>query len=193
MAKIELNWFLASVLTCALISALGCAGSTASREPALERPIPGVVATVAEPHSALAKFKGRPTAIFFWSSWCRVCVSELSSIAHLARAVEPHGVTVISVAMFDAEADALAAARRTQFAVPIVLDPLKRLGASLGVNALPAMILLDANGARSLTIDPQSGALTAQVQGPREWRSERVMEFLIEVGETSKDVLTRSK
>jgi hypothetical protein len=95
--------------------------------------------------------------------------------------------------MFDAEADALAAARRAQFTVPIVLDPLKRLGASLGVNALPAMILLDAHGARSLTMDPESGALTSQVQGPREWRSERVMKFLIEVGETSKDVSARSK
>lgn len=193
MSKIVLNWFLASVLTCAIIGALGCAGSTASREAAVERPIPGVVATVAEPQSVLATLKGRPTAIFFWSSWCRVCVSELPSIAQLASAVEPHGVTVISVAMFDAEADALAAARRAQFTVPIVLDPLKRLGASLGVNALPAMILLDAHGARSLTMDPESGAITSQVQGPREWRSERVMKFLIEVGETSKDVSARSK
>ncbi len=144
-------------------------GCSASHIPVTD-PVPSVVDVVSETSPTISRFAGKPTALFFWSSWCRVCVLELPAIDRLARTMQPEGLNVVAIAMMDSKEAAEAAMKGAGFHVPVILDPEARIGKELGVNGLPAMVLLDSHG----NIQPMLGATS----GPRNWDDPNIREFL---------------
>lgn len=134
---------------------------------------PSVVDEISDTSPTLSRFAGKPTAIFFWSSWCKVCVSELPAIDRFAQQ-RPAGLAVYAVALLDSKDTAESAMKAAQFKVPVILDTKARIGRELGINGLPAMVLLDAHG----KVQP----LFKQASGPRDWDdpsiAEKIKRFL---------------
>lgn len=54
--------------------------------------------------AALAKYKGQPTLVNFWATWCEPCRYEYPMLVELARQYAPQGLVVIGVS-FDDDAD----------------------------------------------------------------------------------------
>lgn len=97
----------------------------------------------------LAAFKGVPTLVNLWASWCAPCVKELPTLQKLEEAQAKDGrlgVIAISQDMAPkASVDAFLAGKGiARFAA--FQDPDMALSSALGAEVLPTSILFDAEG-----------------------------------------------
>jgi thiol-disulfide isomerase/thioredoxin len=57
------------------------------------------VITEDELRQELRSHKGRPVVLHFWATWCGPCISELSTLARLARDIERRGIDFVAVSL----------------------------------------------------------------------------------------------
>jgi thiol-disulfide isomerase/thioredoxin len=57
------------------------------------------VITEADLRAELEAHKGRPLVLHFWATWCGPCISELSTLARLARDVQRRGIDFVAVSL----------------------------------------------------------------------------------------------
>jgi thiol-disulfide isomerase/thioredoxin len=57
------------------------------------------VITEAELRTELQSHKGRPLVLHFWATWCGPCISELPTLARLARDVQRRGIDFVAVSL----------------------------------------------------------------------------------------------
>lgn len=57
------------------------------------------VITEVELRQELQAHKGRPLVLHFWATWCAPCISELPTLARLARKIQPRGIDFIAVSL----------------------------------------------------------------------------------------------
>lgn len=89
-----------------------------------------------------AAHPGRPVALHFWADWCPVCKLEQDNVTRIAS----HW-PVLTVAMRSGDAAAVRRElARRQLPWTAVADPHGQIAARYGVGAVPAFIVLDANG-----------------------------------------------
>ncbi len=91
----------------------------------------------------LSDFDGDVILVNFWASWCGPCQMEIPGLIELHRRYKDQGVTVIGVAMDDAEDDARQAARQLGIDYPVVRgsDAVgRRFG---GIAGFPTTFILD--------------------------------------------------
>ncbi len=98
---------------------------------------------------SLADFRGVPTLVNLWASWCAPCVKELPTLQKLeeAQALDGQlGVIAVSQDMAPkASVDAFLASRKiARFAA--FHDPEMGLSSALGVQVMPTSVLFDADG-----------------------------------------------
>ncbi len=98
---------------------------------------------------SLADFRGVPTLVNLWASWCAPCVKELPTLQTLeeAQALDGQlGVIAVSQDMAPkASVDAFLASRKiARFAA--FHDPEMGLSSALGVQVMPTSVLFDADG-----------------------------------------------
>lgn len=97
-------------------------------------------------HTTLAQWRaqhpGQAVAVHFWAEWCTVCKLEEPSIASLST-----GWPVLGVAMQSGTAERVAQVQRQRgMAWPTAVDPQGALSRSWGVRAVPALVVIDAQG-----------------------------------------------
>jgi len=91
-----------------------------------------------------ASIAGEPRVINFWGSWCVACREEHPV---LERLVAEQGIALLGVNHLDERADALR--WLDYFGDPYetsLYDPEGRIGAELGIEALPVTLVVDAEG-----------------------------------------------
>lgn len=107
---------------------------------------------------------GRITLINFWASWCEPCRREMASLECLHRSSDDVVVRGVSV-----DADpylALEFVRGHRLSFANASDPGGRQSrARLGIEALPATLVVDADG-----------TVIARVEGSRDWSDPAVLE-----------------
>ncbi|MBC5809625.1 MAG: TlpA family protein disulfide reductase [Candidatus Eremiobacteraeota bacterium] len=99
----------------------------------------------------LSAFRGKPTVINFWATWCAPCRAELGAFEKLAETFGDR-VALLTVSP---ETPGLA---RTYLAshdlgkIPVIEDPLRKIHAAYSVEPIPVTLILDKNGAVGVVI-----------------------------------------
>ena len=93
----------------------------------------------------MSSFRGRPVLLTFWASWCGPCRVELPELSKLYGELAGKGFVLITVNVDQNPAAGRRYLESLGLSLPVYrLDP--RDTKSLGVDALPANILLDTDG-----------------------------------------------
>lgn len=89
-----------------------------------------------------AAHPGQPVALHIWAEWCPICRTEEHSITRLSASAP-----VLTVAMQSGQADAVVRVL-TQRKLPwqTALDPRGEIARALGFKAVPAFVVVDADG-----------------------------------------------
>ena len=93
----------------------------------------------------LTKLRGKPVMLVFWASWCGPCRKEIPEVSAI---VSGYGEK-LHVVSINAGEDPATAARGVQtFGItwPVVLDPSGKIQGSYDVQAIPLVLILDADG-----------------------------------------------
>ncbi|MFB3852421.1 MAG: TlpA family protein disulfide reductase [Vicinamibacterales bacterium] len=116
------------------------------------KPLPGAAAqTYGEKLVNTASFKGKPTLITFWATWCGPCLKEMPTFQKAID--ESKGkLRVVAIAMQDQWDNAEGFARQhPEYKFLFLHDPdweadQSRLSKAFGVTALPTNVFVDAGG-----------------------------------------------
>lgn len=126
-----------------LVMGHGLAAEEASPNPVF----PEVVFSSLDGNAAvtMSSFRGRPVLLTFWASWCGPCRVELPELSKLYGELVGTGFVLMTVNVDQNPAAGRRFLESLGLSLPVYrLDP--RDTKSLGINALPANILLDAEG-----------------------------------------------
>ena len=95
-----------------------------------------------------------------WATWCVPCVAEMPALDQLARALQPNGVTVLTVSLDHGGAEQVRAffAAHAIRSLPVLLDPHSSSMAALGLDGIPTTLLID-----------RAGREVARVSGSVDW------------------------
>ena len=104
---------------------------------------------------ALVK-SGRPVILAFWSKYCKACVEKFSALVALQTKYEPQGLQVISVNTDGEYRDGestireflgtIESQRKIKINFPVIYDEKNWIPYALGINFLPTIIAVDAQG-----------------------------------------------
>jgi len=95
----------------------------------------------------LSDYRGHPTLVNFWASWCTACKQELPAIQAAAKEHEVHGLRVLAVNMGDdPETARHSLASRGITALDVALDLKTTVADAYGVHGLPVSFFLGADG-----------------------------------------------
>lgn len=101
--------------------------------------------TVDGRNAGLSSVAGKPTVVVFWASWCGPCRREAPLVAELALSYGDR-VGVIGVNAGEDASTARAAAEALHMTWPVLLDLDGRISQAYEVEALPTLLVLDADG-----------------------------------------------
>ncbi|OAD42792.1 alkyl hydroperoxide reductase [Hydrogenophaga crassostreae] len=88
------------------------------------------------------QYPGQPVAIHVWAEWCPICQAEEHNVHRLVA-----GYPVLTIAMQSGPADTVAKVlRQRQLPWQTAVDDTGALAQALGVKAVPAFLVVDAQG-----------------------------------------------
>ena len=118
----------------------------------------------------LTIFKGKMVILNLWATWCAPCVQELPSLDRLARKLPSDQFTVVIVGEDSGghAAEKLFLERLGIRNVLALADQNESLQRALSVRGLPTTFIV-----------APDGSVLGKVEGPREWDSEGVRNFLL--------------
>jgi thiol-disulfide isomerase/thioredoxin len=111
---------------------------------------------------------GRPLVVDFFASWCEACRAGLPALNELARTHAAGDLVVVGVDVGEPAPIARRFAERAGISYPVYLDPELRLQDSLGVSALPLILVVDGAGRivhRSAGLDAETLAVIQALPG----------------------------
>jgi len=92
-------------------------------------------------------WRGRATAVYLWATWCPPCVGPTLDEVNAASAARGSELSVVAVAVTDDRPRVLAFVAERAYTVSVVISRGEEgLGEAWGVQGIPALILLDADG-----------------------------------------------
>jgi thiol-disulfide isomerase/thioredoxin len=113
------------------------------------RPIPPVAFTDEAGHSlSLADVKGRAVLLNLWATWCVPCQKEMPSLDRLQAKLGGPRFQVIAVSI-EKQGGAVVRPFYRQLglqALGVYLDPSGKAPSTLGIQGVPATLLIDVNG-----------------------------------------------
>lgn len=135
---------LPAALAAALLFAAAAAGAA---------PVPGEVPPDAlgddrDGHAVrVSDFRGRVLVTTFWASWCGPCLRELTMLERLQQVVGRERLVVVGVNWKEDRARYREILRRLAgLQLTLTHDPRGRIGARYGVEAIPRLFIVDADG-----------------------------------------------
>lgn len=138
--------FAVIIMICALLMACGedasqsSGGSTSGTAVAGEYPPMGVK----ELDEFLAKNKGTPTMLLFWTTWCPSCKEELPELEAL-KASHGNMVNVITVSLDENIAALDTFLGKKKLDLPVYHGD-EAIARKFGVEAIPTLVMFDKNG-----------------------------------------------
>lgn len=96
----------------------------------------------------IADFAGKGVVLNLWATWCVPCVSELPSLAALARGVAGDGIVVLALSTDRGGAPVVQRfyASHAINGLDVWLDPKSAAAEALGLRGVPTTLLIDRQG-----------------------------------------------
>lgn len=113
--------------------------------------------TLAGKQVSLAKVRGRPIVLNFWSTWCGPCLEEHRLIQEIQKAAARSDLLFYSVLYEDTADNARRFISEYGQAASILLDPNLQTAINYGVSGVPETFFIDRKG---VVLYKQSGRLT---------------------------------
>jgi peroxiredoxin len=130
-----------------LLAGLSVACGARQVSPAVGRDFPEPVLTLTDGGALrLADRRGEVTVIALFTTWCPASHDTIATVASLRKLDDAGGVDVVAVDVGDTEADVVRFAARFETPLRIARDPAGRLAKQLGLETIPAVVLVDRRG-----------------------------------------------
>lgn len=94
----------------------------------------------------LRELRGEVLLINYWASWCSPCRDEMPILEAFYQSHQAEGFTLLSINVSESAEDAAEYIKANGFSFPVWSDPTGNTMIELGINGLPASILLDREG-----------------------------------------------
>ena len=91
-------------------------------------------------------FRGKPTVINFWASWCDPCREEMPFLQQTWEEKGKSGINIVGINVMDSEEEALDVLEEFGITYTNLYDRSGDLSSKLGVLGLPATVFIDENG-----------------------------------------------
>lgn len=117
----------------------------------------------------LSQFKGKPTIVNIWATWCPVCVKKMGTLNRFAEKFKAQGGEVISVSQDRGGIPVVRAYldRNNYTNLPLYVDTSSQLLGAFGGRGLPTAIFLDAQGKE-----------VGRLEGGLDWESDEVKRLI---------------
>jgi peroxiredoxin len=166
-----------SALTLALLCSLlliGCSTATVgdrTREQsrALQEVQQIALPTTSGASMRLADQRGKIVMLHFFSSGCRECAREATSLNNLYRSFKDSPFALIAIDLSGDPYQAHTFAARFGLPFPVAVDPGNELQEFFSVRTVPTTLFLDRSGFPVYFRDPSNGTVSAKVEGARAW------------------------
>lgn len=96
----------------------------------------------------LSDFRGKPTVVVFWATWCPPCRREIPDLKELHKQYGPKGVALLAVAIDFRESKEDVARFRKDYDLPytVLWDADNTVSGAYAVEGIPTILLVDPQG-----------------------------------------------
>jgi thiol-disulfide isomerase/thioredoxin len=109
---------------------------------------------------SLSDFRGQVVLVNFWATWCSPCKEEMPVLDAYYRQYQPQGFLLLGINVSDRPEEATAFVKQQGYSYPILFDPPGNVLIDLGIQGLPASLLVDREGG---LVTRWLGPLTAEM------------------------------
>lgn len=95
--------------------------------------------------TSLASFRGKPTMLVFWASWCGPCRKEAPEVVKIAGNYAG-AINVVGINAGESIGTAKRAADQMGITWPVVMDMKGSIQSAYKVSGIPLVLILDGNG-----------------------------------------------
>ncbi len=98
--------------------------------------------------TSLDKFKGKPTIVYLWATWCPSCVKKMGTLNTFAKRFQDKGGNLVAVSQDKGGVSTVRAyfTRHDYKNLGIYVESTGHLSKALGITGLPTTIFIDAQG-----------------------------------------------
>lgn len=123
-------------------------------------PVDFTVKDLAGAPVSLSDFRGQVVLVNFWATWCSPCKEEMPFLDAYYRQHQSQGFVLLGVNVSDRPEEAAAFVKQQGYSYPILFDSPGNVLIDLGIQGLPASLLVDREGA---LVSRWLGPLTAEM------------------------------
>ena len=113
---------------------------------------------------SLSDFRGQVVLVNFWATWCSPCKEEMPILDAYYRQHQPQGFLLLGINVSDRPEEAAAFVKQHGYSYPILFDPPGNVLLDLGIQGLPASLLVDREGG---LVTRWLGPLTFEMLDPK--------------------------
>ena len=94
----------------------------------------------------LSSLAGKPTVLFFWTTWCPYCRTELKDLNKMRPQMEKEGVVVFAVNVGEPVYKVTNFLKNYALSIRVLLDKDARAAENYGIRGVPTYIFINKNG-----------------------------------------------
>ena len=125
---------------------LSCGGATAGNAPAPGRKADFQLKTVDGRNLGPKDFPGQVVVVDFWATWCGPCHLQAQILEPIYRDFKGRGVQFLAANVGEEPDTVKGFLKSKPFPYPVLLDPSETVASTLGVLALPTVMVVDKKG-----------------------------------------------
>ncbi|MDE0108211.1 MAG: TlpA disulfide reductase family protein [Bryobacterales bacterium] len=95
----------------------------------------------------LSELRGRKAVVVdFWATWCAPCLESMPALQQVQEEFKERQVEIVAVNLGEDPGTVRGFVERHQYTFRVVADEDRAIGSRFGVAAIPAQVVVDANG-----------------------------------------------
>jgi peroxiredoxin len=155
------------------------AGSRATEQTrALREVLATELTTIQGTPLTISDQRGKIVMLHFFSSWCRECSRQAPSLARVHSSFKGTPFQLIAIDVGGDPFEARTFANHFQLPFPVALDISGELKSFFSITVVPSTLFLDSDGYPLSFKDPQTGAVSAKIEGVRAWDTAGPIEMI---------------